>query len=200
MSYKMEYKSQYIEAIQHVNDAVANSDPSYWFPKLISVETVDNRVDGSAYFVYDLGNGEKGSGSGHSGNDQGHAHTAALLRLIQFKEPCTLFAFPVYDAIGELSGTWKWNVQPEDIVVGFISDTNDSYIIIPAWKEKCVYPMIGNNRNFNFDIPTNAKWVLCAALDTPYRKAVSLYSQATSAEEQENCMPELNIITRNKTI
>lgn len=186
----MEYKSQYVEAILHVIDAVKNSDPSYWFPKVASVKTVDNRPDGQGYFVYDLGNGETGSGSGHSGTDQGHAQTAALLRLIRFKEPCTLFAFPV--------GDWKGLYIPEDVVVGFMSDVNDKYVITPAWKGKYVYPRIGNSHNYKCNIPPNAKWALCAALDSPHRKAVSLYCQASNAEELEQCTPQLNVVTRNK--
>jgi hypothetical protein len=195
----MEYKSEYIEAIQHVNAAVRESDPQYWFPKIINMENVNNRPDGSGYFVYDLGNGEKGSGSGHSGTDHGHAHSAALLRLIRFKQPCTLFAFPIEDAIDK-NGSWK-NVQREDIVVGYISDLDDTYIITPEWNDKHVYPMIGNSRSHLFYAPEDADWLLCAALDTPYRKAVSLYCQATATtKELELSTPELNIVERELII
>lgn len=196
----MDYKSQYVEAIKHVNDAVLNSDPYYWFPKIISVETEDNREYGRASFKYDLGNGEQGSGSGHSGNDHGHAYMAAMLRLIRFKEPCTLFAFPIEGALS-VNGVWKQNVQREDIVVGFITDLDDSYFITPAWNERCIYPMIGNWHVKWFDIPKTAKWMLCATLDTQYRKAVSLYCQAASIEEQKLCTPQLNIVvTRKKSM
>lgn len=193
----MEYQSTYVEAIQHVHDAVLKSDPYYWFPRIVDMETVNKRPDGSAYFVYDLGNGERGSGGGHSGTDQGHAHTAALLRLIRFKEPCTLFAFPVKDAINE-HGMWK-NVQREDIVVGYISDLDDAYIVTPAWNDNRVYPMIGNDRTKFFYAPEDADYLLCAALDTPYRKAVSLYCQsAAMTKELELCTPQLNLVERMK--
>lgn len=189
----MEYKDKYVEAIQHVHNAILTSDPKYWWPQMTGVETIDDNPDGYVYFVYDLGQGEICSGMGHLGDDYRHARSTAMLRLLQFKEPCTLFAFPLKD--GVCNGKC---IVKEDIVVGFISGTQNSFSIMPAWNKTRILPLIGNNADdMMFDDPPEmTKWVLCAALASQHRHAVSLFCQGVPKTTQEACTPVLDIIQR----
>lgn len=192
----MENHDLFVEAIHHVHAAVAESDIEFWWPKRLNTET--GMFQTMSTFTYDLGQGRTGCG-GHPGNNEhSHAHMAAYLRLNEFKEPCTLFAFPIEDAIDE-TGNWKASAQGEDIVVGYISSVDDTFTITPAWKRTSVYPMIGNQfSDVVFDVPRSAKWLLCAALDTPYRRAVALYGQAVGVDTLANHTLTLNTITRMK--
>lgn len=189
----MEYEATFVEAIQHVHDTVMTSDPQYWWPQILSLETKDNRPDGLGYFVYDLGKGEKGTGSGHKGDEHGHAYTAAMLSLINSNAPCALYAFPIENAFDK---TGHWKQVGADIVVGFISGTKDALTVVPAMYKKRVYPMIGNSDNVAFVIPSDAKWALCASLNTEYRKAVSLYCQGVTPQLLETITPPLSTVDR----
>lgn len=180
----MEYQSLYIEAIQHIINAVKTSDPQYWWPKVIGPSQE------AGVYLYDLGNNEVGSGSNRSGSNHGHAFAGAILRMIKNKQPCTLFAFPEDET---------HNAMTDDVVVGFISETQDEYTITPACNGT-VYPLIGNSKAPWIFTPPSAKWMLCATLDTRYRRAVSLYCQNARQQEINECTPKLYTIVRKKEV
>lgn len=172
-------QKDYTEAMHHVDNAIKTSDSYYWWPRIVGKEQL-YKPHGRAYFIYEIGGGETAHGCSGSGNGQGHGHTSAMLRLIHHEQPCTLFACPIHDCIDE---TGHWKSGKEDIVVGFISGTQESHSITLAWKNHtCVCPMLGMDPRIPiaFDVPDTAKWVLCAVLDNPCRRAIALYCHATS--------------------
>jgi len=148
----MDDEQRYIAAIQHVNHAVAHSDPAEWWPR------VDRTPSRTTYLI----DGEKYT----FGHDRVRSHQdislgSAYIRLLKRSVPCTLYA--TYNTK---------NLRPLDVIVGYVDDTT----IVPAWDGRCVFPWIGgvsprHDSRFEF--------VVCAALDTEYRRAVSFYNQRT---------------------
>ena len=150
----MTLESEYNDAIHAVNDCVVNDDRTTWWPKI-------KRIEGNRK-IHDI-NGEECGSSGGNGTSYEDAMHNALLRLVIDKSlPCALFVYPVKDGI-----------QLMDIIVGFLDEEHEFRL---ACNNKHIYPMIGNSTEVP-NIPTNTKWIVGAALNTNYRRAVSFYNQ-----------------------
>ena len=117
---------QYFDAIQHVNDAVAHSDPAEWWPHV-----VDRQPSRTTYLI---------EGENYAFNhdrDQSHqdlSHGSAYIRLLKSSAPCTLYA-----THNKTPTSRTDNLQPLDVIVGYVDDA----MIVPAWEGRCVFPWIG---------------------------------------------------------
>lgn len=105
-----------------------------------------------------------------------NAHERAFLRLIEDAElPCVLYAVPIDDMI--VDGRF---IHSANVTIGFISIKGREIVLTPAVSGR-VYP----SQLFDFvqfNVPSDAEWVLCACLHFTESRIASLYHIASGSK------------------
>jgi len=175
----------YKEAIEHIHSTIKDITFESLFPKVKEEHMKDFKIYKR---FYDIDGETCGGGSDkelyniNKINNFELGYEYALLKLIKYNTPCALFACPINEVLTENYVFSKANLI--DVVVGFMID-DDLNNIIPAWNNTSVYPIIGHyTHSYIFpNVPSEAKWIVCAALNSFDRKVVSLYSQSKKSNE-----------------
>lgn len=160
----MEHKQKFIEAINACNSCILEDDRTTWYPKVVRIEGPRKILE-----VY-------GQECGIYGTDTADDSCSnALWHLVMDKtRKCAIHVYPR-----------KCGFRPLDVLVGYM---NKEKKLTLAWENDRVLPMIGNcsNNACKPTIPPDAHWIVAAAFQYEYRRAISFFSQGVDQETLKN--------------